>query len=125
MGAGKSDSPSWIRRWLGVVFSGCHAPPPPKIGWGSSHTLLFLVLTAGVLFYLPGLLPGRVLLPADILCSVLPWQATAQCAGQAPANPVISDQVFQFFAWRSVVKTHGWPAVFWNPYAFAGSPMAG
>src|SRR6266487_1594496 len=94
----------------------------PETGGGQSHTALFLVLAAGIIFYLPGLLPGRVLLPADILCGVLPWHATEQCAGRTPANPVISDQVFQFFAWRSVVQKHGWSAVFWNPYAFAGSP---
>lgn len=84
---------------------------------------LLLLLAALVAFYFPGLLPGRILLPVDILCSALPWSATAGCAGVTPANPIISDQVFQFFPWRSVVRAGGWGAVFWNPYNFGGSPL--
>jgi hypothetical protein len=86
---------------------------------------LFIVLAAAFLFYAPGLIPGRILLPADVLCNVLPWHNLDECSRVTTANPIISDEVFQFFAWRAVVKTEGWRAVFWNPYAFAGSPLAG
>lgn len=70
---------------------------------GPQRAALLLIL-ATVAFYLPALLPDRVLLPVDILCGVLPWQATPQCSGVTAANPVISDQVFQFFPWRAVVE---------------------
>src|SRR5262245_27298506 len=86
---------------------------------------LYVVLVAAFLLYAPGLIPGRILLPTDVLCNVLPWHNMEECSGVSPANPIISDEVFQFFAWRTVVKAEGWPAAFWNSYAFAGSPMAG
>ena len=76
-----------------------------------------------VLFYLPGLLPGRVLLPLDILCGSLPWSATAVCSGQVISNRVLSDQVFQFYPWHEVIRRDGWRGALWNPYAFAGSPL--
>src|SRR5262245_66559911 len=90
-----------------------------------SRTGLYLVLAAAFLFYAPGLMPGRILLPADVLCNVLPWHNLQECSQVSAANPIISDELFQFFAWRAVVKAEGWRALFWNPYAFAGSPLAG
>ena len=84
---------------------------------------LLLLLAAPVLFYLPGLFPGRVLLPVDILCGSLPWSAMQQCAGRTISNPVLSDQIFQFYPWHEIVRRDGWPAALWNPYAFAGSPL--
>ena len=90
-----------------------------------SRIAIFVVLAAAFLFYGRGLIPGRILLPADVLCGALPWSNLEECSRISPANPIISDEVLQFFAWRSVVKSHGWRAVFWNPYAFAGSPLAG
>ncbi len=83
---------------------------------------LLLVLCA-IIFYFSGLRPGRVLLPLDILCGSLPWSATSGCAGHTAANPVTTDQVFQFYPWHSIVRAGGWRALLWNPYAFAGSPL--
>jgi len=84
---------------------------------------ILLLLAAAVLFYLPSLLPGRVLLPLDILCAASPWSAMAVCEGRTAANPILSDQVFQFFPWHVIQKRQGWHGVLWNPYAFAGSPL--
>ena len=90
-----------------------------------SRIAILVVLGAAFLFYGLGLVPGRILLPADVLCGSLPWHNLEECSQIGPANPIISDEVLQFYAWRSVVKADGWRAVFWNPYAFAGSPLAG
>ena len=83
----------------------------------------FLLLLASVVFYLPGLLPGRILLPLDVLCWQLPWSNTPVCQGRTPSNPIISDLVLQLHPWREVIRRDGWRAALWNPYAFAGSPM--
>ena len=45
----------------------------------SERRWIFLLILAATLFYLPGLLPGRVLLPLDVLCWQLPWSATKVC----------------------------------------------
>jgi Bacterial membrane protein YfhO len=91
----------------------------------SSRFSGLLLLVAAVVFFLPGLRPGRVLLPLDILCGVSPWNVMKVCAGTTPANPVISDQVFAFHPWYEIQKRDGWHGFAWNPYAFAGSPLAG
>lgn len=84
------------------------------------HFLLFLAV---VLFYAPGLLPGRILLPLDVLCWQLPWSNTPVCQGRTPVNPVLSDLVLQLHPWRAVIQRDGWRAALWNPYAYAGSPL--
>ncbi len=107
---------------MSVTDSLEHVEATSAAGNRKSGTLV-LLLAAPLLFYLPGLLPGRVLLPLDILCGSLPWSATASCAGRTISNPVLSDQVFQFYPWHEMVRRDGWRAAFWNPYAFAGSPL--
>src|SRR5439155_15982881 len=84
---------------------------------------VLLLCVAAVLFYLPGLLPGRVLLPLDILCGSPPWIGMASCAGRTPANPILSDQVLAFFPWHEIQKRDGWRGTLWNRYGFAGSPL--
>src|ERR1019366_4429000 len=86
---------------------------------------VLLLSAAAALFYLPGLIPGRVLLPLDILCGAQPWSAMAVCEGRTVANPVLSDQIFAFYPWHEIQKRDGWRGALWNPYAFAGSPLLG
>jgi hypothetical protein len=89
----------------------------------SERRWILLLTSAAALFYLPGLLPGRILLPLDVLCWQLPWSATEVCEGRQVVNPVISDLVLQYDPWRAIIRRDGWRAALWNPYAFAGSPM--
>ena len=81
-----------------------------------SRIAIFVVLAAAFLFYGRGLIPGRILLPADVLCGALPWHNLEECYRVSPANPIISDEVLQFFAWRSVVKSA------WVAGSFFGTP---
>src|SRR5579871_2958653 len=85
--------------------------------------ILWMLAAAAVVFYSPGLLPGKILLPLDVLCWQLPWSATSTCHGVQPRNPVLSDFVLQQEPWRAVIRRDGWRAALWNPYAYAGSPM--
>ncbi len=91
----------------------------------SGRTALVLLFAAAVVFYSRGLLPGRVLLPLDILCTYSPWDATAACAGRVATNRVLSDQVTAFYPWREVARRNGISGIGWNPYSFAGSPLSG
>ncbi len=102
--------------------------PPGEPARSANRAFALLLLGAVVAFYAAGLLPGRILLPVDILCGSLPWgaqekPAAAGCAGRQNANPVLSDQVFQFYPWRALVRREGWGGALWNPYSFAGSPL--
>ena len=45
------------------------------------------------------------------------------CTGRHVTNPILSDQVFQFYPWHKIQERDGWGAMLWNPYAFAGSPL--
>src|SRR5438094_8851828 len=82
-----------------------------------------LLLAAAGLFYLPGLLPGRILLPLDILCRASPWREMTVCQGRPVANPILSDQVLQFYPWHKIQERDGLGGMVWNRYAFAGSPL--
>src|SRR5512140_2380842 len=103
------------------------APDARNTGESRQARIVLLVLLAGLIaVHARGLLPGRVFLPLDILCTWAPWKTQPVCQGVAPNNPVTSDQVYAFYPWRAAVKTGaGWGALLWNPYAFAGTPMMG
>ena len=62
-----------------------------------SRIAIFVVLAAAFLFYGRGPIPGRILLPADVLCGALPWSNLEECSRMSPANPIVSDEVLQFF----------------------------
>jgi hypothetical protein len=78
-----------------------------------------------LLFYSPGLAPGRIALPLDVLCWQLPWANMPVCQGISPRNVVISDVVLQFHPWRATIRHDGWGGALWNTYLAAGSPMLG
>ena len=70
--------------------------------------------------------PGRILSSADtVLGSYL--LASVRPAGFAPQNSLLTDPVQQFIPWRHLVtgEVRAGRLPFWNPYAYAGSPLLG
>src|SRR5437763_1738415 len=68
----------------------------------------------------------RVLLPGDILYAHDPlWQALAPHSFTAPANPLDSDALTEFYPWTALATQalHRGQLPLWNPYAFAGTPF--
>jgi len=68
----------------------------------------------------------RVLLPGDILYAHDPlWQALAPHSFTAPANPLDSDALTEFYPWTALAAQalHRGQLPLWNPYAFAGTPF--
>ncbi len=82
-------------------------------------TIVVLLLTYG-----PGLLEGRIILPADMLEAFPPWTAVAPDPGP-PANGLLGDQIQQMYPWRVFVHDELAAGRFplWNPYAGAGVPL--
>ena len=68
----------------------------------------------------PVLLPGKTLLPADVLTSVSPY--LEQLGGPRAANPLLSDAPFQFFPWIDFVSDELQEGRFpeWNPHVLGG-----
>lgn len=82
-----------------------------------------MLLLAPALLLWPVWLFDRVLVPADILKTVLPWQA----AGVAVNNPALSDLIYFFTPWkiwwhRTLRAGEPW---LWNPLIFCGHPFVG
>ncbi len=89
---------------------------------------VLLLSLALLVFFWPAVFGGRVLLPADLIFDIDPlWQPLAPEGYIRPANPVLSDQVYQFFPWkvltlRSLAQGQ---LPLWNPYADSGLPFVG
>ncbi len=86
-------------------------------------TLLGLVLLI-LLFLAPGLLPGKVLLPLDLVTQVWPpWQQPNQAVNVH--NPLLSDVVDYIYPVKvfvaEQVKQRELPL--WNPYVLGGYPL--
>jgi len=73
----------------------------------------------------PAAFGGRALLPADALFEDPIWQAQAPAGFRAPANPLLTDQIYQFYPWRlfSLEQLRRGQLPLWNPYVFSGSPF--
>lgn len=74
----------------------------------------------------PALLPGRVLSSADQLLDSYLF-AQVRPARFEPANRLLSDPMQQMIPWRRLVteELRAGRLPFWNPYAYAGSPLLG
>jgi len=87
-----------------------------------------LLLLLSATFFWPAVFGGRVLLPTDLIFELDPlWQPLAPEGYTHPANPILSDQVYQFFPWkvfalRSLARGQ---LPLWNPYTDAGLPFVG
>ncbi len=88
--------------------------------WRAALAILPLLLVA------PALLPGRSLSTADLLTGTY-LLSGAQPPGYQPANPLLSDPAQQMIPFRRLVvdELRAGRIPFWNPYAYAGSPLLG
>ena len=79
--------------------------------------LLLAIVTVG-----PALLPGRSLLPTDVLRLFLPWRDPSH----PPLNPLLGDPVLQVSTRMQLVASlRGGHLPLWNPSLMAGHPMLG
>ena len=78
------------------------------------------------LFFGPGLVGGKVLLPADVLFAFEPWRSQAAAFGVTlPHNDLIADAVLQNYGWKTLIKEsllHG-ELPLWNPSILGGVPL--
>ena len=90
--------------------------------------LLVILIT---LFLGQPLFTDRPLLAADLLFQLDPlWQPLAPSGYSAPANQVLSDQVFEFYPWQHFIRAELassrlplWNLPLWNPYVNSGHPL--
>jgi hypothetical protein len=96
---------------------------------GKRHSTLItwlLILLPPIILLLPALRPGFILLPANLPYRLDPlWQTLASSTEAAEANPVLSDQFYQYHAWKTVL----WQALdqgelpWWTPAVNGGQPF--
>jgi hypothetical protein len=101
--------------------------PVQRARWEVVEVALLLLLALMVFFW-PAVSGGRVLLPADLIFDLDPlWQPLAPENYVHPGNPLLSDQVYQFFPWsvftRRLLAKGQLPL--WNPYTDGGEPFVG
>jgi hypothetical protein len=92
---------------------------------GGAALLLGLAL---LVFFWPAVFGGRVLLPADLIFDLDPlWWPLAPEGYTGPANPILADQVTQFFPWRvfTLSSLAQGRLPLWNPYTDGGLPFVG
>jgi len=87
-----------------------------------------LLVAVLALFFAPALVPGRVLLPADLIYDLDPlWQPLAPPGYAGPSNHILSDQVYQFYPWKTFLLRWVRRGVLplWNPHMNGGQPFLG
>lgn len=95
--------------------------------WETVKAGLFLAM-ALLAFFWPAVFSGRVLLPADLIFDFDPlWRPLAPEGFSGPSNPILSDQVYQFFPWKifTLRALAQGQLPLWNPYTDAGLPFVG
>ncbi len=102
--------------------AGATQSPGPRGPWLG----LIPVLLLPVVLLAPALRPGYVLSSADTLLESYLLNAPRP-PGFAPRNPLLGDSVSMFIPWRRLVsdELRAGRLPFWNPHAFAGSPLLG
>src|SRR5579864_2787442 len=91
----------------------------------TAYCLLVLCLLS-VAFFWKVVVLHRVLLPGDILYAHDPlWRPFVPHTFTAPANPLDSDELTEFYPWAAFAAQtlHQGVIPLWNPYAFAGTPF--
>ena len=116
---------SWNQRDNRNTRTTRNAAPGTRSETTEAALLLILAL---LVFFWAAVFGGRVLLPADLMFDVDPlWRPLAPEGYSRPANPILSDQVYQFYPWkvftlRSLAQGQ---LPLWNPYTDAGLPFVG
>lgn len=92
----------------------------------SLFTAVALVGLGIVILFWPVFFEGKVLVPGDVPFSDAVWHAEAPAEYLPPQNPLLKDQVAQFYVWhllasKSIQKDGKLPL--WNPYIFTGQPL--
>lgn len=89
--------------------------------------LLLYLVSSLVILFAPVFFQGKVIVPGDLPYTNRFW-AVEPDAGRfvPPQNYLLSDQIYQFFVWHSLVSQalqadQGLPL--WNPYVFTGQPL--
>lgn len=98
--------------------------PMGKGEWKAAVLLLLALL--GIFFY-PSLLGGKILSCADSLYNFPPWKFHLPEPDYQPANPLLGDQVLQFYPWMKFTaeSLRGGEIPLWNPYSYCGAPFVG
>ncbi len=95
----------------------------PYTGWLPDGLAVAALWLLCVIFLAPAFLPGRVLLPLDIVVEGMPpWQEVGQVVDLH--NPILEDAVYYIFPvkqWTAEVVRQG-SLPLWNPYVFTGYP---
>lgn len=87
---------------------------------------LALMAVLVLIFFLPVLAGGHVLLPVDNLWQKEPWRSSAAQFGiQYPHNHLISDMIVQNLGWKNFARDSilSGQIPLWNPYLLAGVPF--
>lgn len=86
----------------------------------------FLILVPPLILFAPALRPGYVLLPASLPYQVDPlWQSLDPKSIVTAANPILSDQLYQYHAWKTAL----WQGLaqgelaWWTPAVNGGQPL--
>jgi len=80
------------------------------------------LLVASAVMVGPGLLPGRTVLPLDVVAHYAPWRGHRP----APANPLHGDPVLQFATRPLTARALNDGTIpLWDPHAMAGHPLVG
>lgn len=97
--------------------------------WFKSHKSTLCVVgclcLALVVLFWPVFFQGKVLVPGDIP-NTDPFLSSGNKQAPAPQNPLLGDQIEQFYVWHSVtasaLQADGHIPL-WNPYIFTGQPL--
>lgn len=116
-GPGPTPGGTDVRTPGGVI-----APPAARELVVAGAGLIALLL----LFFGTPLLTGRILSPADLLLSSVPWAADLP-PGSEPANGLLADYVLQFRPWRTYTAAalREGRIPLWDPHNLAGAPLLG
>ena len=93
------------------------------IGTHPDATAVLALSLLSVLVLGRGLVPGKVLSPADTLLLAPPWSSLAP--GFDPANPLLTDVTDLFHPWLmfAAAEIRAGHIPLWNPHVFAGAPF--
>ncbi len=102
--------------------------PAPGRRWRADPICLAVLAALAVLFVAPALMPGKVLLPTDLLLLMQPWKHAASRYPEfrQAYNPLL-DAIQQFYPWRAYgaewLRQGEIPL--WNARACGGTPFVG